>query len=130
MPKIGILKYFKQIKYEIYALQSSISACEITDFAYNNIIVDNQRLINAIQCPNICDFMSIFLFFKSSHIDLTFNCFILGAIFFFSLLFSLSSIFLCFSGSSISLILSFISRLFLSRSSAAFSALAAWIDLQ
>ena len=33
------------------------------------------------------------------HIALTFSCFILGCIFFFSLRFSLSSIFRCFSGS-------------------------------
>ena len=80
------------------------------------------------------------------YIALIFNCFILGWAFFFSRLFSLSSIFLCLSGSSISLkhqtirmahhqltsylILSLISRLFFSLSSAAFSAFTAWIDFQ
>jgi hypothetical protein len=52
---------------------------------------------------------------------LTFNCFIFGCAFFFSLLFSRSSIFLCFSGSSISLIRSFSSLFFFSLSSAALS---------
>ena len=37
------------------------------------------------------------------YVALIFSCFILGWAFFFSLLFSLSSIFLCLSGSSISL---------------------------
>ena len=81
------------------------------------------------------------------YIALIFSCFILGCAFFFSLLFSLSSIFLCLSGSSISLkhqtistvhhylrtsylILSLISRFFFSLSSAAFSAFTAWIDFQ
>ena len=45
-------------------------------------------------------------------------------------LFSFSSSFLCLSGSSISLILSFFSRRFLSLSSCAFWALNAWIDFQ
>ena len=82
-----------------------------------------------------------------NYIALIFSCFILGWAFFFSLLFSLSSIFLCLSGSSISLkhqtissvdhylrasylILSLISRFFFSLSSAAFSAFTAWIDFQ
>jgi hypothetical protein len=64
------------------------------------------------------------------YMDLTLSCFILGCIFFFSRLFSFSSILRCFSGSSISLIRSLISRLFLSLSSAAFSALAAWMERQ
>merc|ERR1712001_466065 len=64
------------------------------------------------------------------YVALIFSCFILGWAFFFSLLFSLSSIFLCLSGSSISLILSLISRFFFSLSSAAFSAFTAWMDFQ
>ena len=86
------------------------------------------------------------LLYQQVYIALIFSCFILGWAFFFSLLFSLSSIFLCLSGSSISLkhqtirmahhqlpsylILSLISRLFFSLSSAAFSAFTAWIDFQ
>ena len=60
----------------------------------------------------------------------TFSCFILGAAFFRSRRSSRSSSLRCRSGSSISLIRSLISRLFLSRSSWARSALAAWIDFQ
>ena len=43
------------------------------------------------------------LLYQQVYIALIFSCFILGWAFFFSLLFSLSSIFLCLSGSSISL---------------------------
>ena len=66
----------------------------------------------------------------SSHIALTFNCFIFGAFLFFSLLFSLSSILRCLSGSSISRMRSLSSRRLRSRSSCARSARAAWIDFQ
>ena len=54
---------------------------------------------------------------RINHIALTFNCFILGAAFLRSLLSSLASILRCLSGSSISLMRSFNSRRFLSRSS-------------